>query len=504
MDKTRRGARRAPDGALVGGDVLQLVTAGMHSDPLSIYREYLQNAADSVVETRDPRQVRVDISLDLSSSRVTIKDDGPGLSGGRIQRNLLPIGRSLKTFGATLGFRGIGRLAGLAFARSVTFTTRDKATAPVTVVHWDGDVLRTLIGNGETADDAIRESVTVERRRDAEAPSRFFEVTMEGISRAASSAILNRERVASYVAQVCSVPFADDFPFAGEIEQEIFSRVRPPALSVFLDGSEEPIRRPHRKVLPARSGHTDSYRDLEPVRIVALDRSGSGDAMAIGWIAHSSYYGALPGAGQVRGIRVRCGDFQIGDERVFEHLFSEPRFNQWCVAEIHVLDPRLRPNGRRDYFEPGPHLRHLENQMSRICRVMERRCRRESQRRNGKRRVEGVVAVVEEACDLAQLGYLTRQGTAALIEKQRRELERVRGRGPLFNGATGSDLDQEVTRIEERLNRIAQSVEERQWEGMDPAQQEAYRKVFSVIVEVSPSPRQARETIEAILKASPR
>lgn len=504
MDKRQRGTRNGPDGALVGGEVLQLVTAGMHSDPLSIYREYLQNAADSVVGIEGHQQVRVDISLNLSSGRVTIRDDGPGLSPGRIRRNLLPIGRSLKTFGATLGFRGIGRLAGLAFARSVTFATRDKATAPVTVVHWDGDGLRTLIGNGETADDAIRESVNVERRRDAEAPARFFEVTIEGISRAASSAILNRERVASYVAQVCSVPFADEFPFAGEIGQQILSRIRPPVLSVFLDGDAEPIRRPHRKVLPARSGQADSYGALEPVRIVALDRSGPEEMMAIGWIAHSSYYGALPGAGQVRGIRVRCGDFQIGDERVFEHLFSEPRFNQWCVAEIHILDPRLRPNGRRDYFEPGPHLRHLENQMSRICRVLERRCRSESQQRNGRKRVEGVVAVAGEACDLAQLGYLTKQGTAALIERQRRELEKVRGRGPLFNGAGGSHLAREVTEVEERLGRIEQSVEERQWEGMEPAQQEAYRKVFSVIVEVAPSPRQARETIEAILKAGPR
>lgn len=499
MDERQSGARGAGDIALVGGDLLQLVTAGMHSDPLSIYREYLQNAADSVVGTPNRQQVRVDISLDLSNGRVTIRDDGPGVSPGQVRRSLLPIGRSLKTFGATLGFRGIGRLAGLAFARSVTFSTRDDASTPVTVVNWDGERLRTLIGDGDTADGAIRESVTVERRRDSEAPPRFFEVTIEGISRAASSVILNRERVTSYVAQVCSVPFSEEFPFAGEIERHILGRVRPPVLSVFLDGDTEPIRRPHGKCLAARSGQTDSYGEIEPIHIVALDGAGSEEMMAVGWIAHSSYFGALPGTGQVRGIRVRSGDFQIGDERVFAHLFSEPRFNQWCVAEIHVVDPRLRPNGRRDYFEPSPHLRHLENQMSRVCRTLERRCRGESQRRNGRKRVESVVAGAEEACDLAQLGYLTKQGTASLIGKQRRELERVRGRGPLFNGTAGSELARQVTEIEEKLDRVEQSVEERQWEGMDSAQQEAYRRVFSVIVEITQSPRQAREMIEAIL-----
>ena len=33
------------------------------------------------------------------------------------------------------------------------------------------------------------------------------------------------------------------------------------------------------------------------------------------------------------------------------------------VGEVHVIDPRILPNGRRDYFEPGPHTRNLENQL---------------------------------------------------------------------------------------------------------------------------------------------
>ena len=32
----------------VGGDILSLITSGMYTSPLSVYREYIQNAADSV------------------------------------------------------------------------------------------------------------------------------------------------------------------------------------------------------------------------------------------------------------------------------------------------------------------------------------------------------------------------------------------------------------------------------------------------------------------------
>ena len=84
----------------------------------------------------------------------------------------------------------------------------------------------------------------------------------------------------------------------------------------------------------------------------------------------------------IRGIRARAGNIQIGDENVFEHLFPEERFNRWCVGEIHIMDSRIVPNGRRDYFEPGPHTRNLENQMAAVARRISARCRTASTARN--------------------------------------------------------------------------------------------------------------------------
>ena len=492
----------AGDDALVGGDVLQLITAGMHSDPLTIYREYLQNAADAAVASEDAgRAVRVDIWLDLPNGRVTIRDDGPGLSHGEIRRSLLAIGRSRKAFGATLGFRGVGRLAALAFARSVTFSTRRQEGAAVTSVRWDGDALRATRHGGETAQHVIEKSVTIAREMDREMPPNFFEVRIDGISRAASSVILNRDRVSAFVSQVCSVPFANDFPFSGSLDCEILGRVPHCRLAVYLDGASEPLRRPHGGALPARSQRSDSYVEFERIQIPRLDGASSEDPMAIGWIAHTSYLGALPGAGQVRGIRARIRDFQMGGERVFEHLFSEPRFNQWCVAEIHILDSRIRPNGRRDYFEPSPYLRHLENQMGGVCRRLERRCRVESRNRNARRRVENVIAGVEEACELVRLGYLTEEANAALIAGQRREIERARQNIELFNG---TDFSRQIAEKEKVLDALQKAVPEGEWDGMERAEQAAYRRVFSAISAVSASPRQARQTIEAVLKASGR
>ena len=37
------------------------------------------------------------------------------------------------------------------------------------------------------------------------------------------------------------------------------------------------------------------------------------------------------------------GNIRVGDERVFDHLFEEERFNRWCVGEVHILDSRIIP-----------------------------------------------------------------------------------------------------------------------------------------------------------------
>ena len=93
------------------------------------------------------------------------------------------------------------------------------------------------------------------------------------------------------------------------------------------------------------------FVDFEKIAIPSIE--GDRNA-AIGWIAHSSYLGALLQKPSIRCMRVRVGNVQIGDETVLDHLFSETRFNRWCVSEIHILDPRIVPNARRDYLNRAP------------------------------------------------------------------------------------------------------------------------------------------------------
>src|SRR5207247_2042355 len=99
--------------------------------------------------------------------------------------------------------------------------------------------------------------------------------------------------------------------------------------------------------------------------VIAMTRS----SVQMPWIAtYHSYLGALPPRARIGGLRLRCGDIQVGGASIVEDVFAEPRFNAWCVGELHVIDDRIVPNGRRDHFEQNAHLYNLLNQLGPLAR----------------------------------------------------------------------------------------------------------------------------------------
>ena len=91
---------------LIGSDLLSLVTSGIHTAPLSIYREYIQNAADSIAASGAPDAGKVEINIDPANRRVTILDNGLGLSRVQALQELTPVASSSKRIGVDRGFQG--------------------------------------------------------------------------------------------------------------------------------------------------------------------------------------------------------------------------------------------------------------------------------------------------------------------------------------------------------------------------------------------------------------
>lgn len=491
-------AKTDASSSLVGGGILNLVTTGTYNNPLAIYREYIQNAADAVSAAARGKRGRVEIEIDPVGMRVRIRDDGPGLSEEDALRALMPIARSQKRQGADRGFRGIGRLSGMTFAETVTFLTRANGSQSVSRIVWDGPKLRESILKTQQIEHAIRNAVIAETIPGDGYPGHFFEVEVSGVGRHAAGLVLNKDAVRTYIAEICPVPFSKLFPFAADVGELLRGTAAPLTLDIVLDGDETPVTRRYVDTIHFSDMRKDDFCEFEKIWIPSVDGSGSA---AVGWIAHSSYLGAIPKEAGVRGIRARVGNIQIGDETVFEFLFSEERFNRWCIGEVHILDPRIVPNGRWDYFEPGPHIRNLENRLAAALHGIPARCRKASSMRNGGRKVLAAIQRIEETYELAASGYLDAADAKAMIEQAASGIPAIRRSLSVVGEHSGAGIP-DIQELETRLQNFRAKLGRPPFGSMSKHEVEACRKMFRALTKATESPRVVKETIEAVLAHS--
>lgn len=476
----------------VGGDLLRLITAGMYDSPIVLYREYLQNAADSIASQGSGN---VYVLIDRIQSQVVIRDDGTGLSPREAARRLIDVGRSCKDRALDRGFRGVGRLSALAFADTVQFTTRTCAAEPVTEVTWSGRTLRDADLAQVDVTTAIERCTTTRQLVHGDWPERFFQVNVDRIHRHAASTLLNEDAVRRYIGEVCPVPMAKAFPLAGQIREFLTSHTDYLMLDVWVNNDADRVTRPFGETIPLTEKYGAAFERLETRVIPTLDGN---EPAAVVWLAHTPYAGSIPRGVGVRGLRARMGNIQIGSDRIFEHLFLEPRFNGWCVGEVHILDRRIVPNGRRDYFEPSPHQRHLENHVGAIAHEVSSRCRRASSQRNKLRHVSRAIDRLKHAHDFATSGYLRPNDAQALVERERRHIPEIRQVLTTLGVATSTSDQKALAHYECELDEIKVNPESA-LNGVPPNSLETLRSSFGVIAEAMP-PDCAHDLVESILR----
>ncbi|VFN04077.1 MAG: molecular chaperone HtpG [Candidatus Kentron sp. G] len=108
----------------IGAFVLETLTTGMYRNPLDTLREYVQNAFDSI-RTAERQCViktdagRIHVTISEKNRTLSIRDNGIGVPAADVAARLVNIGMSAKNLETDAGFRGIGRLAGIAYCDRV-------------------------------------------------------------------------------------------------------------------------------------------------------------------------------------------------------------------------------------------------------------------------------------------------------------------------------------------------------------------------------------------------
>ena len=203
--------------------LLETLTSGMYNDPLSIYREYIQNSVDSIDQsTQAAENAVIKIDLDPFLKNVMIYDNGEGISADSAEKVLSSIGSSSKLGTKQRGFRGIGRLGGIAFAKKVVFKTTAKGESTVSTQEWDCEGLRKYLRSPEHTSMTIEElfsevSTFSQDSVDELTDTSFFEVHLLDVE-SFRNYIFDIQRIKKYLVQVAPLPFAPEgFSFHDEI-----------------------------------------------------------------------------------------------------------------------------------------------------------------------------------------------------------------------------------------------------------------------------------------------
>jgi len=341
---------------IIGKNIIENLTIGMYENSNIIFREYIQNSADSIdtaikQEVDKPNEFYIDIKIDRNRRNITIYDNAVGLSKELFKNKLSSIADSYKDRGENKGFRGIGRLGGLAYCEKLIFTSSFKGESVKSIMIWDAKKLREIIGNQEEHPCAseLVDKVTSYDEKECDIRDHFFEVQLINIVQE-NDKLLDEVEVRKYLEDVAPVPYADKFIFRSKIyEYRDKESLRLDEYKILLNEVQvfkNYTSDIYKKVSDDRKEKIDEIKDIVFEKV----QSDKGELLAWLWYGISGFEKIIPSFNQMRGIRLRKENIQIGNSETMSKFFKESRGNFYFIGEIFAVHKDLIPNARRDYF----------------------------------------------------------------------------------------------------------------------------------------------------------
>lgn len=513
--------KRAPR---IGAYVLETLTTGMYVHPLDTVRELVQNAADSIRKAEEASLIkrgagRIEIELGQKSRSVVIRDNGIGIPIEEAGERLIDVGMSDKDIEHDAGFRGIGRLAGIAFCDVLKFRTTAKGESKASILEFDCVGIRKAISpaNRRTLEmaDVLAKYVT-EATEQAKSGDHFLEVTLAGINDSATE-FLDIEDVEPYLQQVAPVDFdPQDFVFTSKIQSWVRAhKLELPTVSLVVTTPEvrRQVFKPYRnsyRTSNQRGGQVDvEIRDVD----FCLDEKGAQPQFWIWWGITD-----LPGTvgdDRVAGFRFRKNNIALGEPDRVADLFAEKkaptnrRFNAWHVGEIHVLCPGAIPNARRDGFENTGTWPRIRTKLLPFIAERTSDIQRASSARNSPtvklaKQADDVIGAVETSTTHGLASAQERDKLLSDVQETKTKIEsRLKSHSGESDGRQLKPLVRKLEQAEKQLQDDKHFVAKKVRSSLDRKQRQVLQQVTEIIHSVleSQACKKSRECEAAIRKA---
>ncbi len=415
-----------PDEVIIGKNIIEILTTGMYENPLVIYREYIQNSVDAINQAveleilEEPRDGEIHIQIDAEKKRISFDDNAIGIRSNQAWNILTSIAASTKDRNKHLGFRGIGRLAGLAYCENLVIETSFRGEPCKTSLTWDGDKLKSILSNQKenpSAEELIKSITTFRDDLKENEEEHYFRVELKNVK---NLKLLIVENVEKYLRMVAPVPFQNHFIYGKSILDGLKDRgVNFGEYRIFVNMRE--VFKPFRPNVYKEDKKSEKQID-EIIDIEFSEFTSNDELLAVGWYGITKSMHLIPAYNEPVGIRFRKGNIQIGGEFTFQKFFKDQRFHRYFVGEIHVVSNKLLPNGQRDYFDESYTLTLFESQMYNFTQKLSKLCKDVSDLNSATNKIDDFVKKKNE--------YITKEENQEFVspvheEKEKNKLEKA-------------------------------------------------------------------------------
>ena len=342
----------------IGKSLIDILMFSMYPDAKMIYREYIQNAYDAIIEAQrigvlsQVKDGQVSVVVNQKDKIAQVKDNGIGIPSDMVAVKLLNIADSYKDGVSSAGQYGIGRLVGLRFCDKLIFRTSAKGEAVCSEVVFDSQKAAAILQDQNDHRSAMEviDAITTLSIYDCDIDNHFFEVCLEGV-RESYSDLLNVDVITQYLAEVAPIDYTMIFKnivFKPSLDSEefktLYSNVKHIKLSV---NDNVDIRKGYETSV---DGTGDKIFSLEFIKF----EDANYGLLAWGWYAITAFSKNIPISDKKRGIRLRKQNIQIGNADLLNEYFDETRGNNYFYGEIFAIHPELRPTSDRADLAPTP------------------------------------------------------------------------------------------------------------------------------------------------------
>jgi len=341
----------------IGPHLLESITKGLYVNPLHTIREYAQNE----IEAEPPATF---VKVHIGGNEISIYGDGGGMNKAMILGEVKKIGFSRKDPTKHFGFRGIGIWSGIAVCNTIMISTKRKDEPWTYSLRVNAKNIREEIKKKKkpliqvlTENVELAEISTPHESLKHGTHVRLLELLDEARGH------LTEEKVREYLSRALPLGPAPDFVFRHEVEENLSKNVpNYRVVNVFL-GDKPVYRAPFTK-------------DLDPPKFMPI-KDGHKN-LAYCWYCMNEQNQMIADP-ESRGIIYKKFGFTVGGRDTCLNWWRRsPHLANWCVGEVHVIDPNILPNSERMDFESGPEKERLVSKLVDLQSTIEEESRKKS------------------------------------------------------------------------------------------------------------------------------